>query len=701
MNLKKFISAAVGAAMLFASLPTNGTVVNFAEDTLKANAENYDTATTTEPYYSTTEPYSYYYGSEDATWEEASEEYSSEEYETEAPSDYPYWWGETTEPYEEDPSSYYETTEPYTEAEETTEQTWATTGDEIVGDRIFQHEKDKETVIEIGKIKASTGGAGKIVRVPVSISNSNGFTNTEIEYTFDNRLEAIGVYDGEAYPPNVSKSNGVITVSSSNTVMNTDDVDGYFNGKYWGSYLLKGSGTLYNLMFRLPYDVSDGDTFNISANIKQFIDSDGNNIETKIYDGSIAAINYYKYGYENYVKPESINYEYTDTENNMDIVIGSAKILKGDAGKILKVPVEFSNNKGFANTKIKYSFDEKLKFLNVERNLIWSPSVSVGNDYVTISSKEASDITSDYAYPDSSLYYMYFKLPDTLSVGEMFNISAELLEFTNSAGENINPKVFNAKVTVLDDEVFKPTNVTYNHSNDKETVIEVGNVAVSKEDAGKIIEVPVSIFNNPEFAGSCIRYTFDEKINSLGVEEGLIRDTPDSSGPVTSSINGLIDVTNGDKYDIKSDGVLYYLRLRLPETVKSGDIYNISVEIRQFANADGKDVKAKSYSGSITIVGDNKTTDVTTTTVPTTTTTTTTTSTKSLGDLNGDKSIDSKDAVIVLKSYAESLVNSNTTVDLAGDVNVDNKVDSKDAVIILKYYAATLTGFKGKISEFI
>ena len=55
---------------------------------------------------------------------------------------------------------------------------------------------------------------------------------------------------------------------------------------------------------------------------------------------------------------------------------------------------------------------------------------------------------------------------------------------------------------------------------------------------------------------------------------------------------------------------------------------------------------------------------------------------------------------MVLKSYAESLVNSNATVNLAGDINGDKKVDSKDAVIILKYYAATLTGFTGTISEF-
>lgn len=73
-----------------------------------------------------------------------------------------------------------------------------------------------------------------------------------------------------------------------------------------------------------------------------------------------------------------------------------------------------------------------------------------------------------------------------------------------------------------------------------------------------------------------------------------------------------------------------------------------------------------------------------------------------LGDLNGDENIDSKDAVIVLKSYAEILVNGNTVNNIsAGDVNEDGNVDSKDAVIILKYYAATLTSFTGDISEFI
>ena len=71
-----------------------------------------------------------------------------------------------------------------------------------------------------------------------------------------------------------------------------------------------------------------------------------------------------------------------------------------------------------------------------------------------------------------------------------------------------------------------------------------------------------------------------------------------------------------------------------------------------------------------------------------------------LGNINDDDVIDSKDAVLLLKSYAESLVSGKKSTDLTGDINNDGSVDSKDAVIILKYYAATLTGFTGTISEF-
>lgn len=73
-----------------------------------------------------------------------------------------------------------------------------------------------------------------------------------------------------------------------------------------------------------------------------------------------------------------------------------------------------------------------------------------------------------------------------------------------------------------------------------------------------------------------------------------------------------------------------------------------------------------------------------------------------LGDVNKDNKVDSKDAVLILKSYAESLAGGKSDIDKSvADVNGDGSVDSKDAVIVLKYYAETLTGFSGGIEDYL
>lgn len=72
------------------------------------------------------------------------------------------------------------------------------------------------------------------------------------------------------------------------------------------------------------------------------------------------------------------------------------------------------------------------------------------------------------------------------------------------------------------------------------------------------------------------------------------------------------------------------------------------------------------------------------------------------GDVNNDNKVDSKDAVLILKSYAENLAGVKTDIDKSvADVNGDGNVDSKDAVIVLKYYAETLTGFSGGIESYL
>jgi hypothetical protein len=99
------------------------------------------------------------------------------------------------------------------------------------------------------------------------------------------------------------------------------------------------------------------------------------------------------------------------------------------------------------------------------------------------------------------------------------------------------------------------------------------------------------------------------------------------------------------------------------------------------------------------------TTAVTTTTVtetPTETITTTDT-TKMFGDLNDDKQINSSDAVIILKDFANQILGNTSSLDPEiADINSDGKINSSDAVIILKYFANSIINSNiGSLEDFI
>ncbi|MBQ8905818.1 MAG: hypothetical protein IJY85_05555 [Ruminococcus sp.] len=66
------------------------------------------------------------------------------------------------------------------------------------------------------------------------------------------------------------------------------------------------------------------------------------------------------------------------------------------------------------------------------------------------------------------------------------------------------------------------------------------------------------------------------------------------------------------------------------------------------------------------------------------------------GDPNGDTEVNTNDAVVMLKNYAQYMVSGqNTLTDeqiQAADINSDGIVDTNDAVLVLKYYAASMLG---------
>ena len=76
-----------------------------------------------------------------------------------------------------------------------------------------------------------------------------------------------------------------------------------------------------------------------------------------------------------------------------------------------------------------------------------------------------------------------------------------------------------------------------------------------------------------------------------------------------------------------------------------------------------------------------------------------------LGDVNRDKSVNSKDATEILKAYA-AFSTGNTprlteSQKLAADVNKDGSVNAKDASIVLAYYSYLSTGGKKSLTDYM
>ena len=153
------------------------------------------------------------------------------------------------------------------------------------------------------------------------------------------------------------------------------------------------------------------------------------------------------------------------------------------------------------------------------------------------------------------------------------------------------------------------------------TVITVGTVTVKPGTASA--SVPVTISGNVGFAGTGFKYTFDSKLTFKSVKGDLI------GSPVKSVADNVVALTSAGSEDVKDNGTLYTLTFDLPKDAKAGDVFNIAGSLKQFANADTKDVAVKIVDGAIK-VEDEKVTTAATTAAGTTAASTTKAATKTV-----------------------------------------------------------------------
>ncbi len=244
----------------------------------------------------------------------------------------------------------------------------------------------------------------------------------------------------------------------------------------------------------------------------------------------------------------------------------------------------------------------------------------------------------------------------------------------------------------------------YGHSKDSGMVVEVGKVIADTSEKNNV-RVPIAVSNNTGFTKSGLKFTFDDGVYATDAESGLLTPSPDNYYGDTATVT-----TNSGTNE---NGVIYYLDVALPSDAQVGSTYNVYMENLGFETSSGEkvgvnidspkkpDPNADKKPKAITITVTDKAKSVVTIKQASNPTPQKPVENIVLGDVNKDNKVDSKDAVLVLKSYAESLVGGASSVDKArGDVNKDGSVDSKDAVKILKYYAASLVGNPGDITKY-
>ena len=275
---------------------------------------------------------------------------------------------------------------------------------------------------------------------------------------------------------------------------------------------------------------------------------------------------------------------------------------------------------------------------------------------------------------------------------------------TSSGYTTVNTDIYLPKKTGLDADVIKVADakitdgksaVTVNLPTDYKTVY-------TSEPSGLTVENGNVVFSEKTLPGKYTLTVSDENGKNVSYSTSFILSTDEVVATVTKDGKS-IAAANGVSADAFSNYIKNIASVKVGDKSYSASgkgsvkLINDDGTINESVTAKDKEGNEKTTdyikSGDVITISANGYADITLTygkaaDEPTTEPVVK----KSKGDVNGDKNVDSKDAVLILQYYAKSLVDSSSaTIDIdAADLNDDKKADSKDAVLVLQYYAKAL-----------
>ncbi|MDY3258659.1 MAG: Ig-like domain-containing protein, partial [Ruminococcus callidus] len=542
----------------------------------------------------------------------------------------------------------------------------------------------KRMEINVGTVTVKPGT--KTVNVPVILSGNKGFAGGGFIFDFDLNLSFDGAEGGIISTLATSVNNNLLSVTFA----------GYQN--------ITSNGVMFTLQFELPDVIKVGDVYSITGSLDTFCDEYRYDLPVKIVDGAI------KVDDEEYETTEpaitarpvysttnttrittAVSYEsgISTTKSNPEFVIGNISAKPGygygedsteystdENGYSLSVPLKINKDCGIAGISAKINVDDNFK------KVFQLESISLYGD--------------GYSGPYSGTFIK--------------NLDKWEFALSNTSSGNWSVQPDGTPILWYNIKITKDESVIA-------SAAENLGIDLAKDSKGTYYKFPLEWSDykvvdtygtkiNSKFKDGCIKvyvggesettsatdpwaettYTTTTTKKVLTTAASTTAST--AAEPLKADVNN-VELEVGKTFKIKAnqENLTYETsNSNIAVVSKSGEITAISAgtAIITVINSDKDAV-------SITVTVKNPVTTTSATTKPPVTTTTK--PNIMLGDVNIDGEIDSKDAVLVLKDYAQVLTGSKSSIaPERGDINGDNSIDSKDAVKILKYYANKMVG---------
>ncbi|MDR1542746.1 MAG: chitobiase/beta-hexosaminidase C-terminal domain-containing protein [Clostridiales bacterium] len=193
-------------------------------------------------------------------------------------------------------------------------------------------------------------------------------------------------------------------------------------------------------------------------------------------------------------------------------------------------------------------------------------------------------------------------------------------------------------------------------------VLEAGNVSGMQ---GSVVDVPVSISNNPGMAGFTINLAFDSsKLTYISASKAI--ELPDGILFSSSQNSSTVKIDWGAINDYSGNGVLFTVRFRIGQSAATGSTpITLSYPSNSIINNKIQPYAPSIAHGSVTIIENHQI----------------------YGDVDNDGKVQMGDAILVAQYYVGGYgVVFNESQRAAADANADGSITLGDAVLIAQYY---------------